>query len=237
LSTKIGQELLPAREAEGQSGSIRGSRQSGPPGTRKSFLAQAIGYQANKQRAPHPVSLDLRRFQDFVQNEVFEGQDRILSKYLKPDLLIADDMGMEKLPRLAGEIIFAITMRRYETRSTMITSNRPLEDCGKLIGGTFPAPPRISIGSCITPRSSPSTARVTGYGTRKHRLARRPKIPNQPTCRPAPPLAESPNPKQKIMPPRWPPLANRNTFRHYSTSLPGWHQPANRWAELTCRLT
>ena len=57
-----------------------------------------------------------------------------MGKYLKPDLLIIDDMGMKNLPRRAGEILFEIIMRRYETRSTMMTSNRPLEDWGKLIG-------------------------------------------------------------------------------------------------------
>jgi hypothetical protein len=31
-------------------------------------------------------------------------------------------------------VLFEIIMRRYETRSTMMTSNRPLEDWGKLIG-------------------------------------------------------------------------------------------------------
>jgi DNA replication protein DnaC len=71
---------------------------------------------------------------DFLQDELLEGQDRNLNKYLKPDLLIIDDMGMKNLPRRGGEILFEIIMRRYETRSTMMTSNRPLEDWGKLIG-------------------------------------------------------------------------------------------------------
>jgi DNA replication protein DnaC len=106
----------------------------GPPGTGKSFLAQAIGYQAIKQG--HVVwyrsIFDVVR--DFMQDELLEGQDRNLNKYLKPDLLIIDDMGMKNLPRRAGEILFEIIMRRYETRSTMMTSNRPLEDWGKLIG-------------------------------------------------------------------------------------------------------
>ena len=106
----------------------------GPPGTGKSFLAQAIGYQAIKQGhiVLYRSIFDVVR--DFMQDEVLEGQDRILSKYLKPDLLIVDDMGMKNLPRRAGEILFEIIMRRYETRSTMMTSNRPLEDWGKLIG-------------------------------------------------------------------------------------------------------
>ena len=106
----------------------------GPPGTGKSFLAQAIGYQAIKQGhiVLYRSIFDVVR--DFMQDEALEGQDRILSKYLKPDLLIVDDMGMKNLPRRAGEILFEIIMRRYETRSTMMTSNRPLEDWGKLIG-------------------------------------------------------------------------------------------------------
>jgi IstB-like ATP binding protein len=43
-------------------------------------------------------------------------------------------MGMKQLPKRSGEYLFEIIMRRYETRSTMMTSNRPLEDWGKLLG-------------------------------------------------------------------------------------------------------
>ena len=49
-------------------------------------------------------------------------------------LPIVDDMGMKQLPKRSGEYLFEIIMRRYETRATMMTSNRPLEDWGKLIG-------------------------------------------------------------------------------------------------------
>jgi DNA replication protein DnaC len=45
-----------------------------------------------------------------------------------------DDMGMKQLPKRSGEYLFEIIMRRHEVRSTMMTSNRPLEDWGKLIG-------------------------------------------------------------------------------------------------------
>ncbi len=106
----------------------------GPPGVGKSFLVQAIGYQAIK--SGHVVYyrsvFDLVR--DFLQDEAFEGEDRILSKYLKPDLLIIDDMGIKQLPKRSGEFLFEVVMRRYELKSTMMTSNRPLEDWGKLIG-------------------------------------------------------------------------------------------------------
>ena len=58
----------------------------------------------------------------------------MLARYLKPDLLIVDDMGMKNLPKRSGEFLFEVIMRRDETRSTIMTSNRPLEDWGKLIG-------------------------------------------------------------------------------------------------------
>jgi DNA replication protein DnaC len=106
----------------------------GPPGTGKSFLAQALGHQAIKQGhlVLYRSIFDVVR--DFMHDEALEGQDRMLNKYLKPDLLIVDDMGMKNLPKRSGEFLFEIIMRRYETRSTMMTSNRPLEDWGKLIG-------------------------------------------------------------------------------------------------------
>jgi len=53
---------------------------------------------------------------------------------LRPDLLIIDDMGMKQLPKRSGENLFEIIMRRHQTRSTVMTSNRPLEDWGKLLG-------------------------------------------------------------------------------------------------------
>ena len=71
---------------------------------------------------------------DFLQDEAFDGHERVMTRYLKPDLLILDDMGMKHLPKRSGEYLFEIIMRRHEVKSTLMTSNRPLEDWGKLIG-------------------------------------------------------------------------------------------------------
>ena len=105
----------------------------GPPGVGKSFLVQALGYQAIKQGfvVYYRSIFDIVR--DFLHQEAL-GDEKVLNKYLKPDLLIVDDMGMKNLPKRSGEYLFEIIMRRYETRSTMMTSNRPLQDWGKLIG-------------------------------------------------------------------------------------------------------
>jgi DNA replication protein DnaC len=106
----------------------------GPPGVGKSFLAQAIGYQAIKCGFAVLYRSIFDVIRDFLHDEALGGEDKILARYLKPDLLIIDDMGMKQLPKRSGEYLFEIVMRRYETRSTMMTSNRPLEDWGKLIG-------------------------------------------------------------------------------------------------------
>jgi DNA replication protein DnaC len=106
----------------------------GPPGVGKSYLAQAIGYEAIKQGMLVLYRSIFDVVRDFLHDEAIGEDDKLLARYLKPELLIVDDMGMKQLPRRSGEVLFEIIMRRYETRSTMMTSNRPLEDWGKLIG-------------------------------------------------------------------------------------------------------
>jgi len=49
-------------------------------------------------------------------------------------LLILDDFGMRKIPHTAAEDLLEIVMRRYERASTLLTSNRPVEDWGRLLG-------------------------------------------------------------------------------------------------------
>src|SRR3990170_4772875 len=71
----------------------------GPPGTGKSFLVQALGFQAIKQGflVLYRSIFDVVR--DFLHAEAFDGQEKVLARYLKPDLLIVDDMGMKNLPK------------------------------------------------------------------------------------------------------------------------------------------
>ncbi len=106
----------------------------GPPGVGKSMLAQALGYQAIKSGFVVLYRSVFDVVRDFLHDEALGGEQKILDKYLKPDLLIIDDMGMKQLPKRSGEYLFEIIMRRHEARSSMMTSNRPLEDWSKLIG-------------------------------------------------------------------------------------------------------
>ena len=106
----------------------------GPPGTGKSHIAQALGYQAIKGGSVVLYRSIFDVVRDFLHDEALNQQDRVMDRYLRADVLIIDDMGMKQLPKRSGEYLFEIIMRRNQVRSTVMTSNRPLEDWGKLIG-------------------------------------------------------------------------------------------------------
>ena len=105
----------------------------GPGGTGKSHLAQAIGQAAILQG--HKV---LYRETHILLEEVAEATlDGSRKQYMEAisgvALLIIDDFGMRKLPQTAAEDLLEIVMRRYERASTLLTSNRPVDDWGKLL--------------------------------------------------------------------------------------------------------
>ena len=102
----------------------------------KSHLAQAIGVAVIQQG--HRV---LCRETHALVDELAEAQlagtrKATLAQLTTIPLLIVDDLGMRKLPPTAGEDLLEIVMRRCERASTLITSNRPVEDWGKLLGDT-----------------------------------------------------------------------------------------------------
>ena len=106
----------------------------GPPGTGKSHLAQAIGLAAIQQgyrvlyRETHTL-LD-----EIAEASIDGSRKRHMEDLATVPLLIIDDLGMRKLPASAAEDLLEIVMRRYERASTLMTSNRPVEDWGKLLG-------------------------------------------------------------------------------------------------------
>ena len=108
----------------------------GPPGTGKSHLAQAIGLAAIQQgyrvlyRETHALLAEL------AEANVEGTRKQRMDLLSTVPLLILDDLGMRKLPPTAAEELLEIVMRRYERTSTLLTSNRPVDDWGKLLGDT-----------------------------------------------------------------------------------------------------
>ena len=106
----------------------------GPPGSGKSHLAQAIG-QAVIQQGYRVLYRETYHLLEELAEATLEGTRKQHMELLTSvPLLILDDMGMRKLPLTAAEELLEIIMRRYERASTVLTSNRPVEDWGKLLG-------------------------------------------------------------------------------------------------------
>src|SRR3954449_8746850 len=106
----------------------------GPGGTGKSHLAQAIG-QAAILQGYRVLYRETHVLLDELAEAVVDGTRREFMETLTTvPLLIIDDFGMRKLPLTAAEDLLEIVMRRYERASTLLTSNRPVEDWGKLLG-------------------------------------------------------------------------------------------------------
>src|SRR5881296_3697937 len=108
----------------------------GPPGTGKSHLAQAIG-QAAIQQGYRVLYRETHTLINDIADAALDGTRKEHMEMLSTvPLLIIDDLGMRKLPATAAEDLLEIVMRRYERTSTMLTSNRPIDDWGKLLGDT-----------------------------------------------------------------------------------------------------
>lgn len=75
---------------------------AGPPCVGKSHLAQVIGRKTGLLGHQRALPLDLRPVRDFLYDEAFAGHDKIMMRYLKPYLLILDDMGHKQLPKNGG---------------------------------------------------------------------------------------------------------------------------------------
>src|SRR5215469_10084892 len=106
----------------------------GPGGTGKSHLAQAIG-QAAILQGYRVLYRETHQLLEELAEAVIDGTRKQFMELLSTvPLLIIDDFGMRKLPLTAAEDLLEIIMRRYERASTVLTSNRPVEDWGKLLG-------------------------------------------------------------------------------------------------------
>jgi DNA replication protein DnaC len=105
----------------------------GPGGTGKSHLAQAIG-QAAILQGYRVLYRETHVLLDDLADAVADGtRKQFMESLTTVPLLIIDDFGMRKLPLTAAEDLLEIIMRRYERVSTLLTSNRPVEDWGKLL--------------------------------------------------------------------------------------------------------
>jgi DNA replication protein DnaC len=115
----------------------------GPPGTGKSHVAKALatvavsrGYKVLYREAHQLI-------EDITEARELGAIRKLRAQLAGADLLLVDDLFLRKLPATAGDELADVLMARHEKASTMITSNRPLEDWTRLLGDVVVVTPLL----------------------------------------------------------------------------------------------
>lgn len=135
---------------------------TGASGVGKSYLAQALGYQACLMGFKTQYFITSRLFNMLKLAKVDGTYQKELNKLLKNDLLILDDFGLKAFDNHAREALMDIIEDRYNTKSTIVSSQIPVSAWYDIIGeGT--------IADAILDRLVNSSHRVnlTGESLRK----------------------------------------------------------------------
>ncbi|HYD47500.1 MAG TPA: IS21-like element helper ATPase IstB [Terriglobales bacterium] len=106
----------------------------GPSGVGKSHLAQAIGQRACRHGYSVLYLTANKLFSELRAARADHSYDRKLLRFINPQLLIIDDLGLRALRGEEPEDLYEIIRQRYERASTVITSNRAIEEWGSLFG-------------------------------------------------------------------------------------------------------
>lgn len=115
----------------------------GPPGTGKSHVAKALAALgvANGRKVIYREAHTL--IEDISEARELGEARKLRAQLTTTELLVIDDLFLRKLPAQAGDELADVLMSRYERASTIITSNRPLEDWGRLLGDVVVVTPLL----------------------------------------------------------------------------------------------
>lgn len=108
----------------------------GPPGTGKTHVAIGLGMLAieNGYTVFYRSAFDLvEEMQEAFRTDTRKKYVHALTRH---QLLIVDELGMKKMPPHAADDLLEVIHRRYGNGSTLIATNRPVEDWGKILGDT-----------------------------------------------------------------------------------------------------
>jgi DNA replication protein DnaC len=111
----------------------------GPSGTGKTHIALSLTVNAIQAgyTALYRSAFDLS--QDMAEAEATGTRKELVARLCKVNLLVLEDLGMRRLPPNAAEDLLEVFVRRYEKGSIILTTNRPLEDWGQVLGDTATA--------------------------------------------------------------------------------------------------
>ncbi len=106
----------------------------GPPGVGKTHIAVALAVAACRAG----YSIYFTSLDDMVRHlKAAEGQGRLISKltsYLRPAVLVVDEVGYQPLERAEANLVFQVISKRYEKGSIILTSNKSFGEWGQVFG-------------------------------------------------------------------------------------------------------
>lgn len=107
---------------------------TGASGTGKSYLAQALGYQACLMEYKVLYANTAKLIGRLKLSKIDGTYLKELSKLIKTDILILDDFGLHAFDNQAGEILLDIIDERHNQASTILSSQIPVSAWYDLIG-------------------------------------------------------------------------------------------------------
>lgn len=105
---------------------------TGPVGVGKTFLACALGHSACRAGYRALFTRADTMLKTLSQSRADNSFDRQLRQFLSPDVLVVDDFGLRRLSGIASSDFYELIIERHLRSSTIVTSNRDVEEWGAL---------------------------------------------------------------------------------------------------------
>ena len=105
----------------------------GKPGTGKTHLSISLGVKAVLQGYTVLFTTLSDMLDDLYISRADNSFHRRLASYIQPDLLIVDEMGLRKLNQTSVDDFYEVIAKRYEKKSTIITSNKEFNEWGRVL--------------------------------------------------------------------------------------------------------
>jgi DNA replication protein DnaC len=132
----------------------------GNPGTGKTFLAKCIACAACNAN----MKVLFTSAMDMINHLIAADADRTLLKklryYQSPTVLAVDELGYLSLGQQGSDLFFQVISARHQNRSTILTTNLPFADWGKIFDSTTAA---TAIADRLVQRSEVLILEGTSY--------------------------------------------------------------------------
>jgi len=137
----------------------------GPPGIGKTHIAKAIGHEVCRRGYDVIFRKTHKLLSQINDSSYARRADRIWKQAVSAKLLILDDFAFRNYDQREAEMLYALSDERLGSKSTIITSNRPVEDWFNV----FPDP---VIGGAILDRFVSGSIKLITAGGRSYRKER-----------------------------------------------------------------